>query len=239
MSNPGDLNLFISKAMAYCWDETHGYSQEYDGMGNPGFDCSGLIGRCLYEAGFNYPSYHVGTMNMDDNPMSTMNTLGAAGFNLIHVTDLNNIPQLQHGDIITLNSYLLDWTLNGGHAFIYAENVLGYTSTMSGDSDSYPDTTGTVAQAKIEASTYRSWHDYNTNADNPNSEGACTQVWVHAFSTLIPSHYDPQDANYHNYVSIARWGGPSGDKDIFFMKRIRDDQFNTDSWANKFIDIGM
>ena len=202
MSNPGDLNLFISKAMAYCWDETHGYSQQYDGMGNPGFDCSGLVGRCLYEAGFNYPSYHVGTMNMDNNPMSTMNTLGAAGFTIIPVTDLNNVPQLQHGDIVVMNSYLTDWTLNGGHTFIYAENVTGYTSTMSGDSDYYPNVTGTVQQAKIEASSYRSWHDYNTNADNPNASGACTQVWVHAFSVLIPSHYDPQDPNYNNYTDI-------------------------------------
>ena len=104
--------------------------------------------------------------------------------------------------------------------------MTGYTSTMSGDSDSYPDTTGTVLQAKIEASTYRSWHDYNTNADNPNSEGACTQVWVHAFSTLIPSHYDPQDPNNHNYVTIARWGGGSGTFDWILFKRIQDIQFH-------------
>ena len=217
------LDNFIARARSYCWNETHGYSQEYDGMGHPGFDCSGLIGRCLNEAGFNYPSYHVGTMNMDDNPMSSMNTLGAAGFQLIHVTDLNDVPPLVHGDIVVMNSFYLDWTGRNGHAFIYAENVSAYTSTMSGDSDYYPSTIGTVAQAKIEASTYRSWHDYDTNADNPNASGACTQVWVHAFSTLIPSMYDPQDTNYNNFVTIARW--PYGGDDLLLWKRIRDIQF--------------
>lgn len=231
MSN---LTDFIYYATSYCWDETHGYSQEYDSMGHPGFDCSGLIGRCLYEAGFDYPSYHVGTMNMDDNPMSSLNSLGHAGFSLIHVTDLNNIPSLVHGDIVVMNSYNLDWTLNGGHAFIYAEDILAYNSTMSGDSDSYPPTTSIVAQAKIEASTYRSWHDYDTNADNPNSAGACTQVWVHAYSTLIPSYYDPQDASHNNYVTIARWPQPSNLDNILILKRIRDGQFNLDDWSNKF-----
>ena len=231
MSN---LTDFIYYAASYCWDETHGYSQEYDGMGHPGFDCSGLIGRCLYEAGFNYPSYHIGTMNMDDNPMSSINSLGTAGFDLIHVTDLNNIPSLVNGDIIVMNSYNLDWSLNGGHAFIYAEDILAYNSTMSGDSDSYPPTTSIVAQAKIEASTYRSWHDYDTNADNPNSAGACTQVWVHAYSTLIPSYYDPQDASHNNYVTIARWPQPTNLENILMLKRIRDGQFNLDDWTNKF-----
>ena len=238
MSNPGNLTHFINKAMYYCWDETHGYSQQYDGMGNPGFDCSGLIGRCLVESGFNYPIYHVGTMDMDDNPMSSLNALGNAGFSIIHVTDLNNIPPLMNGDIITMNSFLPDWSGNGGHAFIYAENVTGYTSTMSGDSDSYPPTTGNVQHAKIEASTYRSWHDYSDNSDNPNSAGACTQVWVHAFSTLIPSHYDPQDTNVHNYVTIARWGHPPT-SDIFWLKRIRDGQFHNMNYANKFMKKGI
>ena len=60
----GNLRSFVTKAMDYCFDESHGYSQVNDGMGHPDFDCSGLIGRCLYEAGFNYPSYHIGTMYM-------------------------------------------------------------------------------------------------------------------------------------------------------------------------------
>lgn len=200
----GNLQDFINRAMAYCWDESHGYSQQYDSMGNPGFDCSGLIGRCLYEAGFNYPSYHVGTMNMDDNPMSSMNTLGAAGFTLIHVTDLNNIPPLKHGDIVTMNRYNLDWSLGGGHAFIYAENVFAYDSTLSGDNINYPNSKSVVSHAKIEASNIRSWNVSLADDPNPNT-GACTEVWVHAIGTLIPSFYDPQDTAHHNYVSIARW----------------------------------
>lgn len=233
MSNPGNLSEFISRAIGYCWDESHGYSQEHDSMGNPGFDCSGLIGRCLYEAGFNYPSSHVGTRDMDNNPMSQINSLGNAGFTIIPITDLNNIPQLQHGDIITMNRYNLDWSLGGGHAFIYATNVVGYTSTISGDSDSYPSTIGLVSNAKIEASTYRSWHDYSTNADNPNSAGACTQVWVHAYSTLISSYYDPQDTAHYNYITIARWGADPL-QELLFLKRIRDGQFHYNNWNNKF-----
>ena len=232
MSYPGNLNEFISRAMSYCWDESHGYSQQYDSMGHPGFDCSGLIGRCLYESGFNYPSSHVGTRDMDDNPMSQQNSLGNAGFTIIHVTDLNNIPALQHGDIITMNRYGLDWSLGGGHAFIFAENVYAYDSTYSGDYEYYPNTKSTVSRAKIEASNIRSWNTSLADDPNPNT-GACTEVWVHAFSTLIPSFYDPQDTAHHNYVSIARWGADPL-KDILFLKRIRDGQYHLDNWGNKF-----
>lgn len=188
---------YLSRAMAYCWDESHGYSQTNDGMGNPDFDCSGLVGRCLYEAGFNYPSYHVGTMNMDDNPMSSMNALGGAGFQLIHVTDLNNIPPLKHGDIIVENSYSLDWQANGGHTFIYAEDIRAYT-----DPTALSDNIGIVSQAKVEASSSRG----HTSAGDSrcNGTGAYWEVWCHAYSQLISSYYDPQSTQYHNYVTIAR-----------------------------------
>ena len=198
----GDLGRALDLAQAYTWDQTHGYSQTapYGNMGYPDFDCSGLVGRCLNEAGFSYPSYHVGTRNMDDNPMSSINSLGAAGFNLIHVTDLNNIPTLQHGDILVLNSYYSDWSDRYGHTFFYAENVRAYT-----DPDAYSDNIGIVSRAKIEASSSRG----NTNPGDSrrNGTGAYWEVWTHAYSTLVSSDYDPQDSNYHNYVTIARWPG--------------------------------
>ena len=226
MSNPGNLNDFISRAMAYCWDESHGYTN--GGMGYPDFDCSGFIGRCLYEAGFNYPSYHVGTMNMDDNPMSSMNTLGAAGFQLIHVTDLNNIPSLQHGDIFVLNSYTSDWQANGGHTFIYCEDITAYT-----DYSAYSDNIGTVAHAKVEASSSRG--ETASGDHRRDGTGAYWEVWCHAYWELVDSHYDPQDPDYNNYVTIARWDSNDPLKDILFMKRIRDGQFNNDNWTNKYI----
>ena len=114
MARPS-LQKFVDRAQEYCWDEAHGYSQSQDGMGHPGFDCSGLIGRCLYEAGFNYPSTHVGTMYMKTR-------LQTAGFTILYPTSLSNARSIiKPGDIVVMNH--LDWT--GGHAFIYMENVYG------------------------------------------------------------------------------------------------------------------
>ena len=194
----------IELAQAYTWDQSHGY--EFCGMGSPDFDCSGFVGRCLYEAGFRYPSTHIGTMDMDDNPMSSRNTLGAAGFTLIHVTDLNNIPQPKPGDIFVLNSYKDNWEGRGGHTFFYMENIRAYT-----DPDAYSDNIGIVARAKVEASSNRG----NTNPGDSrrNGTGAYWEVWTHAYNTLVDSYYDPQSTTYHNYVTIARW--PSGLQDDF------------------------
>ena len=215
MSN-GNLNDFIARAMAYCWDESHGYTN--GGMGYPDFDCSGFIGRCLNEAGFNYPSYHVGTMNMDDNPMSSMNTLGTAGFQLIHVTDLNNMPALKHGDIFVLNSYYSDWTGRAGHTFIYCENIPAYV-----DYAAYSDAVSTISHAKVEAASSRG--ETSPGDHRRDGTGAYWEVWCHAYSILVDSStYDPQDTTYNNYVTIARW--PYGGDDLLIWKRIRDIQFH-------------
>ena len=67
----GNLLAAINQAQAICWDESIGY--RVGGMAYSsadGVDCSGLIGRCLYDNGFNYPSYHVGTADMVANSMS-------------------------------------------------------------------------------------------------------------------------------------------------------------------------
>ena len=224
MSYPGNLSDFINRAMAYTWDQSHGY--EIGGMGYPDFDCSGFVGRCLHEAGFNYPASHIGTRNMDDNPMSQINSLGAAGFTLIHVTDLNNIPQLQHGDIFVLNSYYSDWSDRYGHTFIYCENIAAYT-----DPSAYSDAVGVVARAKVEASSSRG--NSNPGDSRRDGTGAYWEVWSHAYSTLVDSVYDPQSTSYHNFVTIARWGADPL-KDILFLKRIRDGQYHLDNWGNKF-----
>ena len=205
----GSMQLAIDLAMAYCWDELHGYSPlvgavDPTHMGYPDFDCSGLVGRCLNEAGFNYPGYpnHIGTMNMDDNPMSSINSLGTAGFTLNHVTDLNNI-QIESGDIVVLNSYNTDWSNNGGHTFFYYEGApLAYVTTIiSPDSVSYPPLIGFGDKVKIEASSTRPWHV--PGIDAPNPLGACTEVWVHKFANLVSNYYDPQDPNHYNYVTVA------------------------------------
>ena len=202
----GNLRTFVTKAMDYCFDESHGYSQVNDGMGHPDFDCSGLIGRCLYEAGFNYPSYHIGTMYMK-SPLQT------AGFNIIYpssLTELENI--IKPGDIVVLNH--LDWT--GGHAFIYMEDVFAYTDYNA----DYP-TTGLVHKVKIEASSSRG--NTNPGDSRKNGTGAYWEVWCHAYYSLVIG-YSPSDPN--DEVYIARWpGGFDGGPNILLTKRILDIQF--------------
>ena len=227
----GNLQGAINDAMAFCWDEGYGYRQP--GMGHgyaDGFDCSGLIGRVLSDNGFNYPSTHVGTKNMDDNPMSTQNTLGNAGFQLIHVTDLNNIPPLQSGDIVVMNKYdWNDWHGTGGHTFFYVENIQAYT-----DPNAVSANIGLCSKAKVEASSDRGHSAPGDSRKNGN--GAYWEVWCHAYSTLIPSSYNPQSTTEHCYVTIARWlGGNSSSEGAtqyllsqYFRKRRLEDANITD-----------
>lgn len=206
MSN--NLSAAISQAQSICWDETIGY--RLGGMAlssTDGVDCSGLIGRCLSDAGgFNYPSYHVGTINMKQ-------PLIDAGFTIIPVNDLTWLDQnIQSGDIVVLNH--LDMT--GGHTFFYMENIRAYT-----DASADTDTVGTVARAKVEASSDRG---HSTDGDHrKNGTGAYWEVWCHAFNALV-SGYDPTDPNDEIY--IARFGGgATGDDDLLIWKRIKDIQF--------------
>ena len=212
----GDLRNFVDRAMAYCWDERHGY--ELGGSGYPCFDCSGLIGRCLYEAGFNYPSYHIGTANMVANSMTSEDRLGDAGFQEIVVTDYSY--DVKPGDIIVMNH--LNW--GGGHAFIYMENVYAYTSTLSGYSEYYPNTKAICSKAKIEAADKRSWNVSNADDPNPNT-GACTEVFVHNFDwNYFYAGYDPYSSG--DQIVIARWpGGLDNKKDLLIQKRIIDWNF--------------
>ena len=197
----------IQQGINICWDETIGY--RLGGMAlspSDGVDCSGFIGRCLYDAGgFNYPSYHVGTINMK-TPLQN------AGFTIIPVSDLTWLDQnIKPGDIVVMNH--LD--LTGGHTFFYAENIQAYT-----DYTADTDTVGMVSRVKIEASSDRG---NPSNGDHrKNGTGAYWEVWVHAFYELV-SGYDPTNPNDEIY--IARW--PSGLlPDILFLKKIHDRNFN-------------
>ena len=110
----GNLLAAITQAQSICWDESIGY--RLGGMAYSsadGVDCSGLVGRCLHDNGFNYPAYHVGTADMVANSMSPVDALGAAGFTEIVVTSPG--VTLQPGDIVVMNH--LDGT--GGHTFFY------------------------------------------------------------------------------------------------------------------------
>lgn len=202
MSN--DLNAAIAQAMSICWDESIGY--RLGGMAlssSDGVDCSGLIGRCLSDAGgFNYPSYHVGTINMQT-------PLQDAGFTIIPVTDLTWLDNnIRSGDIVVLNH--LD--LTGGHTFFYVENITAYT-----DYTAYSDATGIVTKAKVEASSDRG---HSGDGDSRrDGTGAYWEVWCHAYYQLV-SGYDPTDPNDEIY--IARWGSGSRLLDLLMIKKIRD-----------------
>ena len=206
MSN--NLAAAISQAISICWDESIGY--KLGGMAqssSDGVDCSGLVGRCLSDAGgFTYPSYHVGTINMK-TPLQN------AGFTIIPVNDLTWLDQnIKPGDIVVLNH--LD--LTGGHTFFYMEDINAYTD-YTADSD----TTGTVHRVKIEASSNRG---HSGDGDSrKNGTGAYWEVWVHAFYQLV-SGYDPTDPNDEIY--IARWPGGVGTFDWILFKRIQDIQFH-------------
>lgn len=200
----GSLRDFVNRAMAYCWDERHGYTM--GGMGYPDFDCSGFVGRCLYEAGFTYPSYHVGTMYMKDS-------LIAAGFTISYPTSNSNLESMiKPGDIVVMNH--LDWS--GGHTFIYMEDVTAYTD-YNADSAA----TGIVHKVKVEASSSRG--ETSPGDHQKNGYGAYWEVWVHAYWQLVTgySFSDPGDEVY-----LAHWpGGMDSGIDILLTKRILDIQF--------------
>ena len=180
----GDLNAAIDQAMAICWDEGYGYN--LGGMAQShaaGVDCSGLVGRVLHDNGFNYPSYHVGTINMGP-------ALIAAGFTEYNY---NSSFQMQSGDIVVMNH--LD--MSGGHTFFYVEDIRAYTDP-SADSANI----GIVHHAKVEASSTRGHTAAGDHRKNGN--GAYWEVWCHAYSVLINGYdwTDPGDT-----VRVYRYPG--------------------------------
>ena len=181
----GDLNLALQLAQYYTWDQQHGYT--LGGMGHPDFDCSGFVGRCLNEAGFNYPAFHVGTWNMTS---LGDNRLVLAGFKELRHTSSNPVT-LQHGDIVVLNHTLT----TGGHTFFYAENITAYTDPSADN-----DTVGTVSRAKIEASDDRG--ETSSGDHRKGGTGAYWEVWTHAFYDPYYNNYDPSDPN--DYINIYR-----------------------------------
>lgn len=181
---PGDLTAAIDQAMAICWNEGYGY--RLGGMANSyadGVDCSGLIGRVLHDNGFNYPSYHVGTINMGP-------ALINAGFTEHNYT--SNFAMVS-GDIVVMNH--LD--LTGGHTFFYVEDIRAYTDP-SADSAAI----GSVHRAKVEASSTRGHTAQGDHRKNGN--GAYWEVWCHAYSVLINGYdwTDPGDS-----VKVYRYPG--------------------------------
>lgn len=180
----GDLNAAIDQAMEICWDEGYGYRLGGMALSHAdGVDCSGLVGRVLHDNGFNYPSYHVGTINMGP-------ALISAGFTEHNYT--SNFA-MQSGDIVVMNH--LD--LTGGHTFFYVEDIRAYTDP-SADSANI----GIVHKAKVEASSTRGHTAQGDHRKNGN--GAYWEIWCHAYSVLINGYdwTDPGDS-----VKVYRYPG--------------------------------
>lgn len=175
------LSGALMQAQNICWNESIGYTLGgyTDSMG---YDCSGLICRCLHDNGFNVTNTRVGTAFLT-------NHLIQAGFTYI---PYSTGMQMQHGDIVNINdgSY--------GHSYFYANNVYGYT-----DIDEWydiRDIKGTCNYAKIEASSSRG---FTQSGDQPNSYGAHTEVWVHRLDPNFINNGHPD-----NTVDILRWSYP-------------------------------
>ena len=182
-----DLNGAVNWAVNFCNDETHGYSKgEYHSRdGNPDTDCSGLVYLALKNNGFDVPSSMWDTSTMRPK-------LVAAGFTEYYVPHGSTIP-LQHGDI------LVHRETSQGHAYIYAENVYGYTSTNTLGYD-YPDGKGICAKARVEAISYK-WgkdssypHGYKfwhpEVGDQPLPSGAHIEVVCHASNDFFYGTYN-------------------------------------------------
>lgn len=181
----GNLTAAIDQAMAICWNEGYGYNM--GGMAHSyseGVDCSGLVGRVLSDNGFNYPSYHVGTINMGP-------ALINAGFTELQYTGSSFVPV--SGDIFVMNH--LDMT--GGHTFFYVEDIRAYTD-YNADSANI----GIVHRAKVEASSSRG---HTAQGDHKkNGTGAYWEVWCHAYYQLVTGYdwTDPGDS-----VKVYRYPG--------------------------------
>ena len=180
----GDLNAAIDQAMEICWDEGYGYRLGGMALSHAdGVDCSGLVGRVLHDNGFNYPSYHVGTINMGP-------ALISAGFTEHNYT--SNFA-MQSGDVVVMNH--LD--LTGGHTFFYVEDIRAYTDPGADSAN-----IGIVHKAKVEASSTRGHTAQGDHRKNGN--GAYWEVWCHAYSVLINGYdwTDPGDS-----VKVYRYPG--------------------------------
>ena len=181
-----NLNGAIQQAISICWNETIGY---YFGgyQDSTGYDCSGLICRCLHDNGFNVTNTRVGTGILTSH-------LQNAGFQTIPYT---TGMQMQPGDIVNINdgSY--------GHSYFYMENVNGYSDYPTSPAPDYAsNVTNTIVllpYAKIEAF---SKLGHSGSGDVANSHGAHCEVWVHRLNPNNITNGHPANTCY-----ISRWPG--------------------------------
>lgn len=194
-----DINDAIVSAINYAFDETIGYTM--GGAFNPDTDCSGFVWQCLYDNGFN-----VGGSRFDTSSMGAV--LEAAEFTKY---TYSSGFQLQHGDILMWDEYDPILQQHNGHTFFYGENCFGYTSSDFTYGDG---TTGTNAQARIEASSNRG---RPAPGDQDNGHGMHPEVWSHPWTFNY--------ADGHTWYVYRYHGAPAPGPNILqllFMKKIID-----------------
>ena len=195
----GSINDVIVTAINYAFDETIGYTK--GGNFNPDTDCSGFVWQCLYDNGFN-----VGGSRFDTSNMGSV--LENAGFTKY---TYSSGFVLQHGDILMWDEYDPILQQHNGHTFFYGENCYGYVSNDYTNGDG---TTGTNAQARIEASSNRG---RPAPGDQDNGQGMHPEVWSHPWS------FNYSDG--HTWYVYRYGGAPQPTPDILqllIMKKIID-----------------
>lgn len=179
-----DIYGAISWAVDFCNDEDHGYqlggvlsSTQTD------TDCSGLIYYALKANGFDVPGSRWSTYDMPGE----LRTMGFLEGVYPYGTYSDYVPQ--YGDICV---YRVGGQSGHGHAFFYAENVLGFASKST-------PTRSIIAQAKVEAI-----HDYDGEPGDSQEiqGGAYNEVWVNPYYGLYDKHDNPEYREWH----VFRWG---------------------------------
>lgn len=168
-----DINGAVNSAMAYCWDETHGYKR--GGNMDPDTDCSGLVWQALHDNGFD-----VGSFRWDTGSM--IRILRAYGGFEEHI--YNSSFQLRHGDICVHR----EEEVERGHACMIGEFVNAYTANVrdyANNMHNYPSLTAVVPLAKIEAYSDRG---HPESGDQANNNNAHCEVFVHSFEGLSSSY---------------------------------------------------
>lgn len=173
----------LALAQAICWDEGYGYRLGgHAASHSDGVDCGGLVFHCLHAAGYNVADTSPGTHRMPA-------LLTAAGF--VGNQYSGNLSDLQHGDIITMN------TTGHGHTCFICENIQAYVNGALGHTYCNG-TIDNVALAKVEAS-----YDWDPDpGDQNNGLGCHPEVWCHAFGNL----YDPDT---YDISEVYVWRDPN------------------------------
>ena len=185
-----DILGAVQYAVNFCNDETHGYFNDVTSTRNrwgvPDTDCSGLVWLALFNNGFDVGTSAPADMWNTDSMMSRLPGVGFTEYVYPWGRYGDYVPQ--HGDICVYRQP------THGHAFFYAENVLGFADKSTA-------TRSTIAKARVEAI-----HDYNNAPGDSqyNGTGAYNEVWVHPFNGL----YDADDE--HRTWHVFRWGGGPG-----------------------------